>query len=169
MTNGRVNLKDILVQAKTDDKNAIESLFHGFLSEGETATDCGYLGTMGFIFAEHSFWCVTPLRVCSLRIKRGGEMVFNSGYIEHVNSDAFYQPSLFLLWLLLALIAVSTFGVGLLLSPWIIKAFYKMKKSGVVFWVAQGIPVYVFADRGNLTKAQRLATQIATSKRHYSR
>ena len=165
MSNGRVNINDVLASAKKDDAQAVEKLFRGFLSEEESVRDCGYLGAMGIVFKEHSFWCVTPIRVCSLRIKNGGELQFSSAYIEHINSDAFYQPSLVALWIILILVTVCTVGIGLLLIPIIIKIFYRYKKSGVVFWCREGIPIYVFSDRNSLSKAQRIAVQIAEAKR----
>jgi hypothetical protein len=100
------------------------------------------------------------MRACSLRIKRGGELIFSSGYLSQINSDAFYQPSLILLWIFIAIVVVCTVGIGILLIPWIIRLFYGIKKSGIVFWVREGIPVYIFADRHNLHRAQRVFTLI---------
>lgn len=165
MANGRVNLGELFSKAKVDDSEAVEQLFRGFLAEDEVVSDCGYLGSMGFVFKEHSFWCVTPIRVCSMRVKSGGEMNFTSAYIDHINSDAFYQPSTILLWIIIIVIAIPTFGLGLLLTPLIVRAYFRVKKSGVLFWCREGIPIYVFADRNNLRKAQRIAGQIANSKR----
>jgi len=161
MSKGNIDLSDILNGAKAGDSKAVSDIFSGFIGKHEAITGCGYLGTLGFIFPEHSFWCVTDTRACSLRIKRGGELVFSSGYLSHINSDAFYQPSLVMLWVIIAVLAVGTFGVGLLLAPWIVKGFYRTKKSGVVFWVREGIPVYIFADRYNLSKAQQVSILIA--------
>jgi hypothetical protein len=166
MSNGTIDLGQLLRQATTDDKDAVMNLFKGFLADNETITECGYLGTLGLIFTEHSFWCVTSTRVCSLRLKRGGEMTFSSGYLEYINSDAFYQPSLILLWVLIGGVALITWGIGLLLAPLIVKQFYNFKKSGAVFWISEGIPVYIFADRQNLRKAQKIPVHIARNKRN---
>lgn len=161
MSKGSIELSNVLKEAMAGNEKAIANLFSGFLSNAETVDGCGYLGSLGFIFPEQSFWCVTDLRACSLRIKRGGELVFSSGYISHINSDAFYQPSLTLLWVLIAVLVIGTLGVGILLVPWIVKAFYQAKKSGIVFWVREGIPVYIFADRNNLRKAQQVFALIS--------
>lgn len=169
MSSNKVSVKGVLGEAKADNKDAIKQLFSGFLAKGEEINDCGYLGEMGFIFSESSFWCVTPLRVCALRIKKGGELFFQGGYISEIKSDAFYQPSLVMLWIILIIIALSTFGIGLVLTPWIVKSFYKMRKSGVVFWMESGLLVYLFADRSSLKKAQALAVQIAAAKGKYIR
>ena len=63
MLEGRVNLCGVLANAKKDDPQAAEQLFRGFLSDEETVRDCGYPEAMGFVFKEHIFWCVAPLRV----------------------------------------------------------------------------------------------------------
>jgi len=161
MSKGMVSLSSILQEAKADNSEAVAALFSGFLSKGETIRGCGYLGCLGFIFPQHSFWCVTDTRACSLRLKRDGELLFSSGCLAHINSDAFYQPSLLILWVCITLLVVVTFGIGLLLIPIAIRIFYRVKKSGMVFWVREGVGVYIFADRHNLQNAQRASTLIA--------
>ncbi len=71
-----IALSDVLKEAKAGNSQAVENLFSGFLAPSEGIRGCGYLGSLGFMFPEHSFWCVTTTRTCSLRIKRGGEVVF---------------------------------------------------------------------------------------------
>jgi hypothetical protein len=161
MSEVAVNLSEVLQEARAGNSEAVEDLFSGFLGQAEVVTDCGYLGSLGFIFPEHSFWCVTDTQACSLRIKRTGQLEFSSGYVIHINSHAFYQPSLIPLWVIIAILMVFTLGLGIVLVPWVVKLYYRFKKSGVVFWVREGIPVYIFADRPNLHKAQRVATLIA--------
>lgn len=155
-----VRLSGVLQEARAGNSKAVEDLLSGFLGKTEVVSGCGYLGSLGFIFPEHSFWCVTDTQACSLRIKRTGELVFSSGYLPHINSLAFYQPSLIPLWVIIAILIVVTFGVGILLVPWAVKLYYRVKKSGVVFWVQEGIPVYIFADRPNLHRAQQVSTLI---------
>jgi len=60
--------------------------------------------------------------------------------------------------------AIITWGVGLLLIPFIEHLYYQIKKSGVVFWIREGVPIYIFADRHNLTNAQEVATLIVSAK-----
>lgn len=95
---GRLEVKKVVGIAITGYKDAVRELFSGFLSDNEKILGCGYLGSSGFIIKEYSFWCVTNLRACSLRIKRGGEVIFSSGYLESINAEVFYQPSLLMLW-----------------------------------------------------------------------
>ena len=160
-----MSLSEVLQEARAGNAQAVENLFSGFLGKTEVVTGCGYLGSLGFIFPEHSFWCVTDTQACSLRIQRNGELEFSSGYLPGINSFAFYQPSLVPLWVLIAVLIISTFGIGILLVPWTVKLYYRKKKSGVVFWVREGIPVYIFADRPNLHKAQVVSTLIAEAAR----
>lgn len=158
MTKGLLNLDELLNDAIMDNEDSIKTLIQGFIAESEEIIDCGYLGTLGIIFPEHSFWCITSDRLCTLRIKNGGEMSFISAYLEYINSNAFYQPSLLKLILLLGVSAVTTMGLGILMFPVLIKAFYQTNKSGAVFWVRDGIPIYIYADREYLKRAQKIAT-----------
>lgn len=164
MENNAVDVAGQLNQAITNKPEAVKALFRGFMGDDEPIIDCGYLGTLGFLLVEHSFWCVTPLRASSLMVKRGGQCTFSSGYLSHINSQAFYQPSLIKLWVSLALIALGTFGIGLLATPWIVRMYFKFNKSGVVFSIGEGIPIYVFADRANLKNAQHAAIEIGKAK-----
>lgn len=157
MTKGFLNLADLLNHAIMDNEESVKALFQGFIAESEEVIDCGYLGTLGIIFPEHSFWCITSERLCSLRIKNGGEMSFTSAYLEYINSNAFYQPSLLKLILLLVVSAATTMGIAILIFPMIIKTYYQVNKSGAVFWVKNGIPIYIYADRDYLKRAQKIA------------
>ncbi len=75
MSKVNVSLVKAIQDAKDGNTESVAGLFSGFLSKSEKINGCGYLGSLGFIFVEHSFWCVTDTRACSLRIKRGGELV----------------------------------------------------------------------------------------------
>jgi hypothetical protein len=166
MNAGTVTVSKVLRQAVAGDPQAVMSLFSGFLTEAEELRGCGYLGSLGFIFPEYSFWCVTDERASSLRIKRSGEVVFSSGYLAQINSEAFYQPSLTRLWITIGVLGVVTFGMALLFTPLMVRAFYQINKSGVVFWVREGIPVYIFANRDYLRSAQAVSVLIAEGRRH---
>ncbi len=119
MSKGRLKLGDVMRQARKGDETAIRQIFAGFLASGETVVGCGYLGALGYILPEHSFWCVTDKRVCGLLIRAGGRVNFRSGFLDLVNTVSFSQPSLIHLWLylfvyLVFLVAVSLGGAGLL-------------------------------------------------------
>lgn len=194
MTTGRIRVNDVLRKARSGDSNAVAALFRGFLSDGETIRAGGYLGVLGYLLPEHSFWCVTDYRVCGLLVRRGGRLQFTSGFLGRINSIALKQPSLVVLWLIMIawvltftligvgmnagigaelgeslpgwLAATLGAGVGLGLLRWAIRIYYRFSKSGVVFWMRERIPVYLFADRQSLTAAQRLiATFTAVKKK----
>lgn len=96
---GRIELGDLFKRALNNEDHAIKHLFSGFLGRSEQVVDCGYLGALGFVFPEYSFWCVTNSRVCGLLINRGGWMKFDFGFIKSLNRALFVQPSLVMLWM----------------------------------------------------------------------
>lgn len=186
MSAGRVKMRELFKKAIVNDEKAIRKLFAGFLGENENISACGYLGVLGYIFPERSFWCVTNFRICGLLIRRGGRIAFTSGFLQLVNSVAFNQPSLVLLWVIiigwviavttggfflgttfdisLALTVIVAFAVSLLLSRWVVRFYYRFRKSGCVFWMRERIPVFLFADRANLVNAQKLIAHFTATK-----
>ena len=192
MSTGRIrmDLNEILKLARSNDQEALEKLFSGFLGKGEVVKAGGYLGVLGYILPEHSFWVVTDQRVCGLLLRRGGRMQFVSGYLKLINSAALKQPSLVLLWMVLILWAVFVVFVafslsyallysiglplvltyilviplGVYLSRWVIRMYYRLVKSGCTFWMREKIPVYLFADRQNLVNAQKLMRNFVNEK-----
>ena len=185
---GRVVLGDVYRRARSNDRHAVKELFSGFLGENEQVIDCGFLGSIGFIFPEHSFWCVTDSRVCGLLLNRGGWMMFNFGFIKALNRAVFVQPSLVGIWVTLVLWAIfvilfagsvarsalylfdvniyvslilsiiffaAIFALGVLLVPFVIRAFYRWVKAGCIFWTVEQVPIVIFSDRQSLKNAQR--------------
>ena len=183
---GRINLGELYQRARSNDKQAIMDLFAGFLGTGERVVDCGYLGVLGIIIPEHSFYCVSNTRVCGLMVRPDGQVTFTFGFIKALNIARFNQPSILLLWLFLIswfifvmilclpilvtllnsgfygilylLPLVLIIGVSILLVPWLIRLFYRFTKSGCVFWNRENRPIFLFADRNNLKGSQRLLT-----------
>jgi hypothetical protein len=189
---GRIKLDDVYRRAKANDAAAVRQLFSGFLSRGEQAVDCGYLGALGFIWPEHSFWCVTPSRVCGMMINASGLIDFQFGFLKALNVAYFHQPSLVKLWLTVIawcvtivtiallvfamlsgaypgwvgwLLGVLILVLGLLMIPWVIRAYYRYAKSGCVFFTKEHVPICVFADRQSLKDAQRFISVYAEQKR----
>jgi hypothetical protein len=188
---GRIQLGEVFDRARQNDKGSVRALFSGFLGRSEQVVDCGYLGAIGYVFPEHSFWCVTNSRVCGLVINRGGWMSFNFGFIKSLNRAVFVQPSLILLWIALIswglftlMMALSTasatdylvyvwlgsgflaklisfvvfavvVGIGGILLPWVVRAYYRFVKSGCVFWTRELVPIVIPSDRNSLRDAQR--------------
>lgn len=201
MSEGRIKFGDAFARAKQNDREAVEMLFGGFLGENEHVRDCGYLGVVGYIFPDRSFWCLTDKRICALLIRRGGRVRFSAGFSRLINSMAIRQPSLVLLWVLiilwllfvvtpLALIGSELqydvedflwFGLGINFIPWwliaylpavlaligtrfLMRIFYRLTKTGCTFWIREGIPVYLFADRQNIAETQRLVKLFTDEK-----
>lgn len=188
---GMIDVKDVFNRAKEGDVESISSLFNGFLGDDERIKDCGYLGVLGYIFPEYSFWCITDRRVCGLLIRRGGRLQFTSGFIKLINSLALRQPSLVTLWVTISIwmivlwfigSQVSVFflimygvpewvsflvplALGILAIRWIIRIYYRFVKSGCIFWMREKLPIYLFADRNNLANAQKLISRFQSVKR----
>ncbi|MFN0125080.1 MAG: hypothetical protein ACKV19_00140 [Verrucomicrobiales bacterium] len=86
-----------------DDPEALELMFRQFLPASETIRRCAYLGLLGLWgIGTKSFACLTDRRLCGLRVGLFGEVVYQDGYLEYVNSSVVYQPSRFGLFILLA-------------------------------------------------------------------
>jgi hypothetical protein len=161
-----------MARAKADDPRALELLFGQFVPPGEQIVETRYMGVMGLWgFGTHSFAAVTTQRVASLRVGLLGELIYQDGSLEYVNSSAVYQPSRLQMYtpaailVLLSVIAAVTvlpvpLGplavlVALLLVPLIVKAQYRIRKSGLVVWVREGLMVHVFIDRPRIALANR--------------
>ena len=94
----------LLSRAKRNDRNAIETMFKQFLAPGEDITAAEYLGVYGFWgFGRDSFGVVTDRRVASLQVGSFGEVSYQDGSLEYVNSTVLYQPSRFGLYPLASL------------------------------------------------------------------
>ena len=116
---GRIELGDVYQRAKQNDPQAVRQLFSGFMSRQEQIVDCGYLGALGFIFPEHSFWCVTNNRACGLLMNASGRVDFAFGFLKALDVAYFRQPSLVGLWvtvivwvLFVLSMALSAVGTG---------------------------------------------------------
>ena len=198
---GRIELGDVFLRARQNDKRAVTELFSGFLGRTEQVVDCGYLGALGFVFPEYSFWCVTNSRVCGLLINRGGWMNFNFGFLKTLNRAVFIQPSIVTLWVAIILwlvfafcVALSVFGwvyysvfvlsastflasvlglvmfvlvigCGVVLIPWVVRAYYRWIKAGCVFWTRELVPIVIPSDRYSLRDAQRFIS-VFTDQKH---
>lgn len=160
-SNGVIKIEQSLMQrAKKNDFAAIEKMFRQFLPEDEKVLAAEYLGVKGIWgFGTHSFACVTNRRVAAIRTGNFGEVWFQDGCIEDINSGIIFQPSkfwLYVLYIVSATIVVSTLGFGLLLLPWAVGKYYDWSRCGVVFAIREGVNVYLFTDRGRLKIANRL-------------
>lgn len=116
---GRIALGDVFVRARQNDVSAVRELFAGFMGRSEHVVDCGYLGALGFVFPEYSFWCVTNSRVCGLLINRGGWINFNFGFHKSLNRGVFVQPSIVTLWITVIMWCLFVLAMALTMGGWI--------------------------------------------------
>ena len=112
---GRVELGDVYQKAKRNDPQAVRQLFLGFLGRNETVIDAGYLGGLGWIFPEHSFWCITNARIHGLVVNASGRLDLTFCFLKAVDVAYFHQPSRVGLWvtLIFYLLTVAVIGIGL--------------------------------------------------------
>jgi hypothetical protein len=164
----------LLTRAKQSDTDAIATMFRQFLPSDEPVLEAQYLGLRGcWGVGSHSLAAVTSRRAASIRIGLFGEVIYQDGMLEHVNSGIVYQPSRLMLYLVSALfflftlgvarmmllvnviLFLSTLGLGIALLPIVVRLYYSFKKSGLVLWIREGVHVYSFADRKRLRTANR--------------
>lgn len=172
----------LLQRAKASDPQALVTIFRQFIPEEEKLYWTEYLGKHGWLFARHSLGCLTGRRVAAIRIGSFGEVIYQDGYLECVNSSVLYQPSKLALyfWLIMAalldvvlLVAavqqLEALGLGPFLVAFlalllcavvgvvsvsvVVRFYYSVRKCGLVLWVKDGISVYVFSDRKRIRQA----------------
>jgi hypothetical protein len=168
-SSGVIKIEESLLQrAKSNDFAAIEKMFRQFLPEDEKVLAAEYLGVKGIWgFGTFSFACVTNRRVAAIRTGHFGEVWFQDGCMEYINSGVIYQPSkfrLYVLYIVSVLIVVPTLGFGLLLLPWAVNKYYDWSRCGVVFAIREGVNVYLFTDRGRLRVANRLYRMVMQAR-----
>ena len=191
---GRIELGDVYQRAKKNDRSAVRDLFLGFLGRTENVVDAGYLGGLGLIFPEHSFWCVTNSRVCGMVVNAAGRLDFTFCFLKGVDVAHFHQPSSAGLWITLigyllgvAAVAVGCVGIGLefgtlgryvsffvgtlllaggiALTPFVTRFDYRFTKSGCTFFTKELVYIRILADRKNLKAAQSLLRLVEEQKR----
>ena len=154
----------ILSRAINNDQEAIVMMFKQFIPEDEDIYYVQYLGLQGLWgIGTRSFACLTERRVADITVARFGEVTYQDGYLETVNSSIIYQPSKLGLYFWIAFsifLAFATFGITLLLLPFIVQGYYRLVKCGIVFVIKEGIPVYIFTNRKYLRRANFLCRSI---------
>lgn len=158
----------ILKRATQDDKDAIATMFKQFIPDNETIYLVQYLGLQGLWgIGTREFACLTDRRVADITVGRFGQITYQDGYLEHINSCFIYQPSKFWLYLnvgFLVLLSLPTFGLLLLLLPFVVQWYYRFNKCGLVIAVRGGIPIYIFTNRKLLTRANALCRHLTISR-----
>lgn len=161
------NPGSILQRAKLNDPAALEVMFRQFVPNDETILAVQFLGTQGvWGIGVHSFACVTDRRIAAIKVKLFGEVAYQDGSLEHVNSAVVYQPSKALLYLFVIASSILTLGIGLLLLPVTVRLFYSFKKSGLLVSVREGVAVYMFSDRKLLKQANVVYRTALAAREH---
>jgi len=149
-----------LVRAKQNDKEAMALMFKQFISADETIHSVEYLGTNGIWgLGTHSFGCLTNRRIAALKVGAFGEVVYQDGFLEYLNSMVVWQPGklgLYIWSFILVLLSIPTFGIALVLFPLMVKTYYRFNKCGLVFIIRQGVSVYMFTNRKLLGRANSI-------------
>jgi len=157
--------KSLLKKARSNDKDAIVSLFGQFLASDEQIKAAYYFGRKGWLWGEHSFVCATDKKVVAIRFGSFNQIIYQDAFLEDINSGVIYQPSLFVLYFIGILLCLSIVGI-LLLNSWV-NFFYTFNKSGVVWNVKNGISVYAFCNRSKInlvTEMWRIVSSLREKK-----
>lgn len=174
-------VKSLLSRAKKNDGEAISKMFRQFVMPDEKLFFAEFLGTEGIWgIGTHSFACLTDRRVATLRVGAFGEVIYQDGLLEYINSTVIYQPSKLALYIMRLLISIAyiyicvsaymtvgitalAFAVGLggLFSVLLLivstKIFYRLRKCGAVWWIREGVSVYAFCNRKRLVRINALS------------
>lgn len=102
---GNIKLgSSILQKASQDDFDAIATMFRQFIPQDEQIHCARFLGIQGLWgFGTREFACVTDRRVANITVGYFGEVTYEDGYLEHINSGIIYQPSKLGLYLLIGI------------------------------------------------------------------
>lgn len=175
--------KSLLARARNNDPNAVEVMFRQFLMPGETLFFAEFLGTEGIWgIGTHSFAALTDRRLATMRVGAFGEVIYQDGLLEFINSTVVHQPSklgLYLLWFLawgaalFITLSVTSVGglfvilglvlgllVGFMLMVAATRLFYRFAKCGAVWWIREGVAVYAFCNRKRLVRVNALTRQV---------
>lgn len=169
----------LLEQARENDSKSIETMFRQFLPYDEQIHYVQYLGLKGIWgIGTHEFVCLTEKRVADVTVGRFGEVIYQDGYLECINSTVIYQPSKLGLYLAIAsyitifvfpslpiiitlpLMIIPIIIINSLLAPLIFQLYYRFVKCGVVLMVKEGIPIYMFASRKYISRVNALCRQL---------
>jgi FHA domain len=192
---GSVELGDVYQRAKKNDPQAVRQLFTGFLGRNETVINAGYLGALGLIFPEHSFWCITNARICGMVVNASGRLDFTFCFLKAVDVAHFHQPSRVGLWVtiifyllivasigcgfiaggliagitpvgfVLFILGLLVFAGGIYLIPLVTRFYYRFTKSGCAFFTKEHVYMAILADRSNLKAAQSMLRLFEEQKR----
>lgn len=138
-------------------RTAIETLFRQFIDDQESIIFVHYFGLKGmWHIGSHSFGCLTDRRICSLQIGWLGHVSYSDGFLEDCNSLEVNQPSLLVLYAVCTIFILSTFGIGVLVLPFLVRLYYRLVKSGLLANIRSGGHVDIFCNRREIVYLNRL-------------
>ncbi|PLZ96259.1 hypothetical protein CEN50_19275, partial [Fischerella thermalis CCMEE 5268] len=152
---GKGNIKlgaSILQRASQDDFDAIATMFKQFIPQDEQIHIARYLGSLGlFGIGTRNFACVTDTRVAYITTDNFGEVTYQDGYLEHINSGAIYQPSIFYLYLLIGFYLFSSYAsvfkflndASLLPTDFFASGFSSSMSGFVLWFLILAFPVLI--------------------------
>jgi hypothetical protein len=86
--------QSILRRAINNDPEALSLMFHQFIPPNEEIRFAEFLGVNGLWgVGDRCFGCATEKRIASIRVGAFKEVIYQDGYLEHINSGVVYQPS----------------------------------------------------------------------------
>ncbi|MGD1716566.1 hypothetical protein [Dapis sp. BLCC M172] len=154
----------ILSAATKNNQKALLIMFKQFIAEDEEIYYVQYLGRQGIWgVGNHSFACLSECRVADITVGRFGEVTYQDGYLESINSSIIYQPSKLGLYFAIGfsiILAVPTIGISLLFIPFIVQGYYRLVKCGIVLWVKEGAPIYMFTNHKYLKRSNLLCRSL---------
>jgi FHA domain len=125
--------QSILQSASNNDFGAICMMFKQFIPEDEQIEYAAYLGIQGLWgIGTRQFACVTNRRVADITIGFFGELTYQDGFLEHINSGIIYQPSK--LWLYVTLVGYFLFGLSFASPIWtaILSSIFNFLSFGIL-------------------------------------
>jgi hypothetical protein len=175
----------LVARAREGDRAAMAAIFRHFLPPEEKIYWIGYLGRRGLFFGRHNLGIVTERRIADISIGWLGEVLYQDAFLEYFNSTVFFQPSRLGLFLLLGLFLIAWpvlifafledqrllyydlwqpylivllgAAFGALFIELLVRAYYRIVKCGAVYWIKDGVSIYMFADRRRLTSLNQMA------------
>jgi hypothetical protein len=158
----------LLEQARENDPKSIETIFRQFIPYDEKIQYIQYLGLKGLWgIGTHEFVCLTDRRAADITVSRFGEVTYQDGYLECINSTIIYQPSKINLYLTVGFYCVLSsfaFFIPLLFIPFVFQAYYRLVKCGALLVVKEGIPIYMFANRKYIGRVNALCRQLTIAR-----
>ncbi len=154
----------LLAKAKENDAKSIETMFRQFLPDNEKIHYIQYLGLKGLWgIGTYEFVCLTDRRAADITVSRLGEVTYQDGYLEFINSTHIYQPSKLNLYFTVGFYCLWSsfaFFIPLLFLPFVFQSYYRFVKCGAVLMVQEGIPIYMFANRKYISRVNALCRQL---------